>query len=165
VFRPDASVDTGKALTDALADTPEEKALVKQIYTATKTAYEKEAAARGWNNNIAAGLTFFTVTSMIVYHDTTDPSAEAVKTYFTVVNAALDEMPEFVKVTNKEKQGYNNMLIGFAGLLAAGYMEGKQNNDAATLATYKKLAGMLVEMVLKTDPENIRIENDQIVVK
>jgi hypothetical protein len=32
-------------------------------------------------------------------------------------------------------------VIGFSGLLAAGYMEGKQNNDAATLASYKKLAG------------------------
>ena len=57
------------------------------------------------------------------------------------------------------------MLIGFSGLLIAGYLEGKQNNDAATLASYKKLSGMLVEMVLKTDPENIRVEDNRILLK
>ena len=165
VFRPDATVDTGKAFADALGDTPEEKELIKQIYTATKTAYEKEAAAKGWQNNIAGGLTFFTVTALVVYRDIEEPSAEAANDYFKVVNAALDEIPEFASVANKDKQGFNNMLIGFSGLLIAGYVEGKQNNDTATLASYKKLAGMLIEMVLKTDPENIRVEDNQILLK
>ena len=37
VFRPDATVDTARAFTDALGDTPDEKKLINQIYTATKT--------------------------------------------------------------------------------------------------------------------------------
>jgi hypothetical protein len=81
------------------------------------------------------------------------------------MNTALDEMPELATATNKEKQGFNNTLVGFGGLLFAGYSEGKRTGDAATLASYKKLAGMLIEMVLKTDPENIRIENNRIVMK
>jgi hypothetical protein len=165
VYRPDPSVDTGKALADNLADTPEEKALIKRIYAATKAAYEKEAALKGWKNNIAAGLTFFTVTAMTVYHNAEVPSDEAVNTYYRVMNVALDEIPEFATVANKDKQAFNNMLIGFSGMLLAVYTEGKQNNDADTLATSKKLAGMLIEMVLKTDPENLRIENGQIVMK
>lgn len=165
VYRPDPSVDTGKALTDNLADTAEEKALIKQIYAATKAAYEKEAALKGWENNIAAGLTFFTVTAMTAYHNAEEPSDEAVNTYYRVMNVALDEIPEFATVANKDKQAFNNMLIGFTGVLLAVYLEGKQNNDAATLATSKKLAGMLIEMVLKTDPDNLRIENGQIVMK
>lgn len=165
VFRPDATVDTGKALADALAETPEEKALIKRIYTATKAAYEKEAASKGWQNNIAAGLTFFTVVSMTVYRDAEEPGDDAANNYFNVVNNALDEMPEFATVANKDKQGFNNMLIGFGGLLLAGNLEGKQNNDAATIANYQKLAGMLIQMVLKTDPDNLRIENGQIVMK
>ena len=56
------------------------------------------------------------------------------------------------------------MLIGFSGMLLAVYTEGKQNN-AAELATSEKLAAMLIEMVLKTNPENLRIENGQIVMK
>ena len=165
VFRPDITVDTGKAMADALADTPEERALIEQIYTATKAAYEKEAAARGWKNNIAAGLTFFTITAMTVYHDSPEPSDEAVNNYFKIVNAALDEIPEFATVANKDKQGFNNMLIGFSGILLATYVEGKQNGDAETLASANKLAGMLIEMVLKTDPKNMRLENGQIVMK
>ncbi len=165
VFRPDSSVDTGKALADAIGETPEEKALMKQIYSATKAAYEKEAAVRGWKNNIAGGLTFFTVTSMTVYYDAEEPGDEAVNNYFKIVNSALDEIPEFATVANKDKQGFNNMLIGFSGLMLAGYLEGKQDNNANTLATYKQLAGMLMKMVLKTDPENIRVENGQIVIK
>src|SRR5688500_4571045 len=119
VFRPDATVDTGKALADALGDTPEEKALIKQIYAATKAFYEKEAAQRGWKNNIAGGLTFFTSTAMTVYHDGEEPSNEAANTYYKVMNVAMDEIPEFGAVANKEKQGFNNVLIGFSGMLLA----------------------------------------------
>ena len=100
---------------------------------------------------------------MTVYHDSGEPSDEAVNAYYKVMNAALDEMPEIGKAANKDKQGFNNTLVGFGGLLFAGYVEGKQNNDPATLESYKKLAGMLIQMVLKTDPENLRIENGQIV--
>jgi hypothetical protein len=57
------------------------------------------------------------------------------------------------------------MLVGFSGILLATYTEAKQNNDAEGLATSKKLAGMLIQMVLKTDPDNLRLENGQIVMK
>lgn len=164
LFRPDSTVDTGKAIADALADTPEENTLIRQMYAATKAAYEKEAAARGWKNNIAAGLTFFTVTAMTVYRDQ-EPSDDATNEYFNTINSALDEIPEFGKLSNKEKQGYNNMLVGFGGILLAGYTEAKQSNDIASLAANKKLAGMLIQMVLKTDPENLRVENGHIVMQ
>ena len=36
VFRPDATVDTGKALGEALGDTPEEKALIRRIFGTTR---------------------------------------------------------------------------------------------------------------------------------
>ncbi len=66
------------------------------------------------------------------------------------MNVALNEIPEFGTAANKDKQVFNNMLIGFSGMLIAVYTEAKQNNDAHELATSKKLAGMLIEMVLKT---------------
>ena len=165
VFRADASIDTGKAMADALGETPEEKTLIARIYSATKSAYEAQAGPKGWKNNIAGGLTFFTVTAMTVYRDAEEPSEEAIETYYKVVNASLDEMPEFAKVSNKDKQSYNNMLIGFSGLLLAGYTEGKENNDAATVESYRKLAGGLIGLVLKTDPENLALENGRIVLK
>jgi len=165
VFRPDKTIDTGKPFAEALGATPEEKALILKIYAATKSAYEKEAAAKGWNNNIAGGLTFFTVAAINVYRDGQEPSDEGVEAYYKAVNASLDDMPEFASVSNKDKQNFNNMLIGFGGLMLATYTEGKQNDNAATIDSSKKLAGMLINMVLKTDPENLRIENGQIVLK
>ena len=164
VFRPDPTVDTGKALADSLSETPEEKALIKSVYAAAKVAFEKEAAARGWKNNIAAGLTFFTVAAAASYYGET-PNDEGVATFFKVMNAALDDIPEMAAASNRDKQGFHNMLIGFGGLLIAGYTEAKQNNDTNALASNKKLAGMLIEMVLKTDPENLRIENGELIVK
>ena len=165
LFRADATVDTGKALADALGDTPEEKALIKQIYVATKTLYEKEAAQRGWKNNLAGGLTFFTATAMTVYHNAEEPSDEAANTYYKVMNLALDEIQEMATAANKDKQGLNNTLVGFSGMLLAIHSEAQQNNDADALARSKTLAGMLIEMVLKTNPENLKIENGQIVMK
>ncbi|PYT01967.1 MAG: hypothetical protein DMF63_03795 [Acidobacteria bacterium] len=165
VFRPDPTVDTGKAMSEALGETADEKALIRQIYTASKAAYEKEAAPKKWQKNIAGGLTFFTAAAMTVYHDAEEPSDAAVQTYYDAVNASLDEMPGLASISNKDKQNYNNMMIGFAGLLLAGYTEGKQSENAATLDNYKKLAGVLITMVLKTDPDNLRMEHGQIVLK
>lgn len=165
VFRPDTTLDTGRVMGDALGETAAEKALIKQIYGATKSAYDTAAAAKGWKNNIAGGLTFFTVTAMTVYHDAEEPSDEAVDAYFKVVNASLDDIPGFASVTNKDKQNFNNMTIGFAGILLAGYTEGKQNGDASTVENYRKLAGGLIRLVLKTEPENLRLENGQITLK
>ena len=81
------------------------------------------------------------------------------------MNAALDEMPEMAAAGNKDKQGFNNTLIAFGGILLAAYTEAKQNDDANALAGSKKLAGMLIEMVLKTNPDNLKIENDRIELK
>lgn len=165
VFVPDRTLDTGKSFVEALGETPEERELIRKVYTATKTAFEKEASTRGWQNNIAGGLTFFTATAITIYHDSEEPSNEALQSYYEIVNAAFDEIPEFKNVSNRDKQNFNNMTVGFAGLLLSGYMEGKQSGNADTVASYRKLAGMLIQMVLKTDPENIKVENGQIVLK
>ncbi len=164
VFRPDSTVDTAKALADALGETAEEKALIKTIFTNTKAAYERETAAKGWRNNIAGGMTFFAVTAMTVYRDGTEPTEEAADTFYRVMNQSLDDVPEFAKASNKEKQAYNNVMIGFAGLLLAGYVEGKQTNDAAALKVYSQLAGELIKMVLKVEPDRLQIKDGFIVI-
>lgn len=164
-FVPDPNVDTGRSFADALGETPEERQLITNIYTATKTGFDKEASARGWQNNIAGGLTFFTATALTIYHESEEPSDAALQSYYEILNATFDEIPEFKSVSNRDKQNFNNMTVGFAGLLLAGYMEGKQNGNTETVASYRKLAGVLIEMVLKTDPENIKVENGQIVMK
>lgn len=164
-FVPDDSLDTGAALAEGLATNTDEKALIKLIYDATKAEYAKEAAARGWKNNIAGGLTFFTAAAVTVYHDTEEPSDEALNTYFHDVNSAIDDIPEFAALSDRDKQSFNDMLIGFGGIVLATYTQAKQNGDEASLASSRQLAGMLIQMVLATDPENIQVENGRIIFK
>lgn len=165
LFRPDAAVDTGKLMADSLGSTAEEKALIKKIYAATKEAYDKEAAAKDWKNNIAGGLTFFTIAAITVYHDSPEPETDAVDAYYKIVNQSIDQIPEFGSIPNRDKQNFHNMMVGFGGMLLAIYMEGKQNNDPETMANAKKLAAVLFEMVMKADPESIRVEKGRIVMK
>lgn len=164
VYRPDSSVDTGKAIAEALGSTEDEKALIQQIYANTKKAYEQETKAKGWSNNLSGGLTFFMVSAMTVYRDTEEPSEKAVNTLYTVINQSVDQIPDFASTPNKDKQAFNNLMIGFSGLLLAGYTEGKQNQDAETLKLYSQLAGELIKMVLKIEPDRLRIKDGMIVI-
>ena len=78
---------------------------------------------------------------MTVYRDADEPSDEAANNYYRNINFALDDTPEFGTLANKDKQAFNNMLIGFSGFLLAGYTEGKQNNDAVHPRHLQKALG------------------------
>lgn len=164
VFRPDPTVDTGKMIADALGETPAEKKLYTQIYTATKAAFETEAAANGWKNNIAGAFTFFVVSNATIYHGSEEPSADTVSALYQAFNQSFDEVPEFGKMTNRDKQGLYNTLIAFSGIPLAAYTEGKQNNDEATLKVASQLSGELIKLVLKVEPDRVRFANGGLVV-
>lgn len=161
-FKPDAAVDTAKLLADSLGTTVEEKALLSAVFKQTKTSFETAAAAKGWKNNYAGAMTFFVVTAVTVYRDGPEPSEAGADNFFNGFSQVIDSVPEFAKIPNREKQDYYNKLIGFSGLLLAGYNEGKQTNNRETLKAYKQIAGMLIEMILKTDPNNINVSGGNI---
>ena len=163
-FRPDTTVNTGKILADALGETPEEKQLYTQIYTATKTAFEREATAKGWKNNVAGALTFFMIGNATVYHDGGEPSDETVAALYEAINQSIDEIPEFGKMPNRDKQAFYNVLIAFTGIPLATYTEGKESGNADTVKTARLLAGEMIKMVLKADPESVRFENGGLVI-
>jgi len=163
VFRPDPTVDTGKLFADSLGETAEQKKLIQAVYAATRTAYERQTAAKGWKSNIAGALTFFAVTAMTVYRDSEEPDDQAIDRFYRAANLAIDDVPEFAKIPNREKQQFNNVMIGFAGLLLAGYTEGKQNQDPDTVKAYGQLAGELIRMVFKAEPDRLKLKNGSIV--
>lgn len=160
LFTPDASVNTGKTIADAVGDTPQDKKLIETIVSATKTAYDAEAVRRGWKrNNIAGAFTFFIVSNVTVAHDSTEPSDETVNALYDAIERTLDEVPEFGRMANRDKQALNNTLIGLTGIPLATYMEGKNNGDAATIKVASALAGEMIKIVLKVEPANIRLAN------
>ena len=76
--------------------------------------------------------------------------------YYKIVNSALDEMPEFATVANKDKQSFNNMHDRFQlDCCSQAIWKANKTTTPKTIANYRKLAGMLINMVLKTNPENI----------
>lgn len=165
IFRPDATVNTGKIIADALGESPEEKQLYIQIYTATKEAYEKEAAVKGWKNSLAGAFTFFIVSNVTVYHDTSEePSDEMVDALYQAINQSIDEVPEFGKMANRDKQGLYNTLIAFAGIPLATYTEGKQNDEKDTVRLAGQLAGQMIKLVLKIDADRIKIVGGAITI-
>lgn len=165
IFRPDATVNTGKTIADALGESPDEKKLYIGIYNATKEAFEKEAAAKGWKNSLAGAFTFFIVSNATVYHDTSEePSDEMVDALYQAINQSLDEVPEFGKMANRDKQGLYNTLIAFAGIPLATYAEGKQSGDAATIKVAGQLAAQMLKLVLKIDADRIKISQGSITI-
>lgn len=163
-FVPDPTLDTGSQLAEALGSTDDEKALIAAVYEQTRSAYAEEITAQGWGNTIASGLTFFTVTALVVYHDVEEPSEDAVDAFHALMVQSLDAMPEVAEVSDADKQGFDNLMVGFAGLLLVGYTQGKETQDAETLAAYRELAGQLIQLVLKVEPAKLRLENGRIVV-
>ena len=155
-FRNDPRSSSVERIGDTLGDTAEEKALVKQVIGTVKAAFEKEAAAKGWQNNVAAAMTFFIVSNATIYHDSAEPGDEAVTALYNGVNAAIDEVAEFSRASDKDKQQIYETLIAFGAIPLATYTEGKQNGSVETVETARKLSGELIRIVLKTDPEKIR---------
>lgn len=161
-FKPDATVNTARLFAESLGETAEEKALLRNIYTTTKAAYEKETLQKGWKNNIAGAMTFFIASAVTVYHDGTEPSEEGMRHFFITFSDAINQTPGFGQISNSEKQAFYNKLIGFSGLLIAGYTEGKQSGNEETIKAYGKIAGMLFEMILGTRLDNVKVVNGYI---
>jgi len=116
-----------------------------------------EAAKKGWKNDIAGAMTIFILTNSILYNDTEDPSDEFAQALYDSVQASIDELPEFEKLANKDKQGLYNTLLALSGIPLTFYADAKQRNDPDAIATARKLAGEMLKMVFKTEPERLRL--------
>ena len=155
-FTPDPRSNNMSAMADQLGSNATEREQLRQLFTTTKQAFEKEVSAKGRSNNLPAAFTFFIATMVTVYHDDPEPSDESVDKLWDGMSSALSEMPELKNLTNDEKQQMYDMLVGFSGLVLAGYMQAKSTNDAESLKTFRTLSGGLIETVLKSEPDKLR---------
>lgn len=163
-FKPSPAVDTIGTLADSLGTTAEEKTLLRELFSTTKTAFETEVAAKGRTNNVASAFVFFIAATATVYHDAPEPSDEAVDTLWDGLNAVFSEMPEFAEMPERDKQEIYDTLIALSGLVLTGYLHSKETADADSLKLYRELAGTLIQSVLKTDPENLRFGADGLIM-
>lgn len=159
-FKPVPGADNYKTIIDTLGSTAEEKAVLKLIFSETKKAFETQAASMNGKNNIAAALVFFIAASVTVYNDAPEPSDAATESLYRALNSVIDETPEMKDVPNADKQKLYDSLISFSGLIMSGYIQGKQTNDKELTNQYRQIAGVLIEMILKSKPNKIRFVND-----
>lgn len=158
-FRPDASVNMAKTISETLFEKPDERAMLKQVIEVVHGEYQKEANAKGWNNNLAGGMTFFLLSMSMVYNDSAEPDDAVANAVYEAVNQSVDAVPDFATASDKDKQTINDMLVGFSALPLATYIEGKQNGNGDTIKTAQTLAGEMIKLVLKTDPKNVKLDN------
>ncbi len=156
-FKPSKSTGVAKQLGDALGTTPEEKAAITLITTATKQAFEAQPETRSWRNNVAGALAFFIIGNTTVAKGEDEPSDEAAQALFLAINQTLDESPDFAKATAKEKQQLYELLIGFTGLPLTIATEGKERGDEAQVKQARQLAAQLLELVLKVDVSQMKL--------
>jgi len=158
-FKPDPDSNYTETLAESLGTTSREKEYLRQLFRATKTAFEKEVSGKGRDNNLAAALTFFTASVVTVYHDDPEPSDAAIDKLWDGLNGVFEETPDIAKLSNTEKQQMYDTLIAFGGLVLAGHLLGKNSNDAEMQRQYRQLAGAMIEMVLKTKPDSVRFRD------
>ncbi|MEW5741679.1 MAG: DUF6683 family protein [Myxococcota bacterium] len=159
VFKPDKKVNTAKTLADGLGGTPEEKQFVTAIFQATKQSFEAQPETKAWRNNIAGALAFFLIGNITIYQGAEEPSDEASQALFVAINQMVDEVPEFGKMSNKDKQAFYDTLIGFTGIPLALATEANEKQDAEGAAAARAMSGELLKLVLKVDPAKLKIEN------
>ncbi len=127
------------------------------IFSTVKTEYEKEAAKKGRKNDIAMALTFFIITTSVVYHDSPEPSDEAVEKVYQTLATSMIENGEFSNFSDLAKQSMSDRLVYISGVVLFGYTVGKQTNDKATKDIYRALAGICLQSLMKLDPDKVKI--------
>ena len=155
-FRPSNDTDFVDRFASALSTDANERQMVKTLVTGVRDAFEQEVSKKGRPNNLAAAFTFFVASTAMVYHNDPEPSDEAVDRLWDALDETMNGLPEMSRLSNAEKQEMYEMLVACGGLVLAGHVYAKQNNDANAAAVYRKLAGELIRTVLQSDPDSIR---------
>jgi hypothetical protein len=163
-FTPNSRLNYSESLAEALGATQQEKEYLRQLFTQTKIAFEKEVAGKGGKNNLAAALTFFIAANVTVYHGDPEPSDAATDKLWSAMNTVFDDTEQFRGLSDLDKQQMYETLIAFGGLSFAGYTVAKSSNDASLMNTYRQLAGVLIQLVLKTSPDQIRFRGDDLII-
>ena len=109
-------------------------------------------------------MTFFVATMATVYHNDPEPSDAAIDKLWDGLNETLNELPGVAGMTDAEKQIMYDTLVAYSGLVLTGHLVAQQTGDPDTRKIYKALAGVLIQTVLKTDPEKLRFTSTGLVV-
>ncbi|MBX3289410.1 MAG: hypothetical protein KF855_08700 [Acidobacteria bacterium] len=163
-YRPDPSIDVASTLADSIGSNAQEKEILHALFVTTKTAFDEEVAKKGRRNSVSAAFTFFIASASMVYHNSPEPSDEAVDALWNALDASFQEMPEFAEMSDMDKQQISDTLVALSGLMILGHPQYNPSLNAETQRGYREVAGNLIRTVLQTDPEKLRFGKDGLLV-
>jgi hypothetical protein len=163
-FRPILNSGVDRELASSLTQNPGEQQALLTIFREVKKSYDVEAAKLGQSNNVAGALTFFIATCVTAFNDAPEPSDAATENLLEVINELALATPELSRAPDREKQIMHERLIYVSGLILAGYLNGKQTNDADSTMQFRLIAGSALQSVLNVDPQKLRFDQVGLVV-
>lgn len=164
-FQPVGNTGFDQELANLLTKKPDEKQALLLIFKESKKAYQTEAQKMGRKNDLALALTFLISTCVTVYHDSPEPTDQATENLYQLLAETLIETPGFAKTSNKNKQLSSDKMVYISGLLLAGYLSSKENNDPQTLKLYQQTAGECLESLMGVSAEKMEFDETGLTIK
>jgi hypothetical protein len=159
-FNPVAYTGTDFELAKNFTNNKNEQDAFLLIFKTVKTEFEKEAIKDGRENNVALALTFFVVATSVVYHDSPEPSEEAIEKVYQSFADSMVKNGNLSSFSDLDKQIMSEKLVYTSGVVLFGYTLAKQTKDKATLDIYRVLAGLCLRSLMNLDPDKVKIDKN-----
>ena len=151
-FTPPAGSPALQEFVDDIGRSPDERRQLLQVIAATKAAFEKDYAAKGWKNNVAGAFAFF-IGSIGYIWSGHEPDAAAQDRLFEALSTVLAQSPDMPKASPREKAALYDTLIASASIPLLLYIDGSQKSDKAQMEQARGLAAEYSRKVLQAEPE------------
>ena len=159
-FRSTGTQLTTRELANASGNTPEEKEQMFKLMSTALALYETEARRLGRPNDFALALAVALAVNSNVYNGRPEPEEARLLELGDAIGELMAEDNVFGGITDKQKQEMYESMVIFTMLVQAGSNEAKQKGDATEVATYRELAGKVLQNISGMSPEKIRLDPD-----
>ena len=159
-FRSTGTQLTTRELANASGNTPEEKEQMFKLMSTALALYETEARRLGRSNDFALALAVALAVNSNVYNGRPEPEEARLLELGDAIGELMAEDNVFGGITDKQKQEMYESMVIFTMLVQAGSNEAKQKGDATEVATYRELAGKVLQNISGMSPEKIRLDPD-----
>ncbi|HTG92569.1 MAG TPA: DUF6683 family protein, partial [Pyrinomonadaceae bacterium] len=159
-FRSTGTQLTTRELANASGNTPEEKEQMFKLLSTALALYETEARRLGRPNDFALALAVALAVNSNVYNGRPEPEEARLLELGDAIGELMAEDNVFGGITDKQKQEMYESMVIFTMLVQAGSNEAKQKGDATEVATYRELAGKVLQNISGMSPEKIRLDPD-----
>lgn len=164
-FRPSGNSGVDRILASSISNDAAIQRDLITLFQVTKDSYSQEVAKKGKNNDVAMAMTFFIASLVTVYNNAPEPSETALENLYNLLAESMNEDATFANSTNSDKQMAHDTMVYISGLVLGGYTLGKQQNDRNTIQSFRDLAGICLQSLMKLDPNKLSFNKTGLVVK